>query len=233
MEKAGEPKLVNTWKPVTSEWEGTETPAVVIMGTTEVESRLTLAAACKPSARKARTPLLIAVYAGYCFLRSAGLLAGLCILLYAPESDWAKLIYAETVPTVERLIYPDPVVQMMQAPETSFDQEEADLARRRAMRLIPEVFLLLAVPYSVSGVMWLQRSKMARMLTMLTGGFSAASAALNWCLSRFVYSDLVAPFSSHTGGLDLILPGILLNLFVSLYLAYSPAVIEAFRDGED
>ena len=232
METLGEPKLVNTWKPVTSEWQGADTPAVEVKGTPELESQLTQAAACKLRSRDARTPLLIMVYAGYCFLRSALLLAGLWMVVYAPDSEATKSIYAVMVPTIERISLPEPLVQRMQAPESSFEQQQADAARERAVRAIPGVFLLLSIPYAVSGVMWLLRSKNARMWTMWSAGFSAASGAMNWFFARYTYSDL-APLSGHSNRVDLVLPGILLNLFICLYLAYSPSVIEAFRDGED
>jgi fumarate reductase subunit D len=81
--------------------------------------------------------------------------------------------------------------------------------------------------------MWLLRSKMARFWTLWSAGFSALSATVSWLILTFVYPHGAKLSSAHTAGPDLLLPGILLNLFVFLYLAYSPSILEAFRVGED
>jgi hypothetical protein len=234
VEPGKEPQLVNTWKPVTSEWHGTETPAVEVKGTPELEEKVAMAAACKQLGRsEPRTPLLIKVYAAYCFLRSGILLTGLCLVLGAPESEITKSIYAAMVPTMERVLYHGPVYQQsVDLPESDFMREQREAARQAAVRSIPGVLVILGLPYAVSGVMWVLRSQRARMFTMMSAGFSAASAAMNWSFSKTVYSDLPAPLTMYSGRQDLLLPGILLNLFVFLYLAYSPAVLEAYRVGE-
>jgi hypothetical protein len=233
MESSKEPMLVNTWKPVTSEWHGTETPAVKVEGTPELEQQVAMAGACKQLGRaEPRTPLLIKVYAAYCFLRSGILLTGLCLVLGAPESEITKSIYAAMIPTMERVLYRPVYQQSPDMPESDFIREQREAARQAAVRSIPGVLVILGLPYAVSGVMWVLRSQRARLFTMMSAGFSAASAAMNWSFSKTVYSDLPGPLSMYSSRQDLLLPGILLNLFVFLYLAYSPAVLEAYRVGE-
>jgi hypothetical protein len=228
-----EPKLVNIWKPVTGEWHETEIPAVEVKKTPDPGFQVAMAAAVRPRRRSARTPLLIAVYAAYCFLRSAATLAGLWVVEYAPDSEAAKSIYAATVPSIERIFYSEEMLNEMRASESRFDREEAEKTRENAVKLVPEYLMLQTVPFALSGVAWLLRSKKARMLTMLSAGYSAVTAAMNFVIARFVYADLFSTFSQHSSRIDLVIPGILLNLFIFLYLAYSPSVIEAYRDGED
>ena len=232
MEKPGEPKLVNTWKPVTAEWKETEAPAVEVKATPEIEAQLANVAVAMRSSRDAGIPFLIIVYAGYCFLRTILMLSACYLVVYEPDSSTSKLIYAVTIPAGERLHYPAPVVERFQNPESSFDKEEAQEAYERAVRIIPAFFLVLGLPYAVSGVFWLMRNQNARLFTMFSAGCSAASGVINWYESRAVFSEMGLPLSVTTTRGAILLPSILLNLFICLYLAYSPAVIEAFRDGE-
>lgn len=232
MEKPGEPKLVNTWKPVTAEWKETETPAVEFRSTPEIEAQLANVAVPMRSSRDAGLPFLIVAYAGYCFLRAILMLCACYMVVYEPDAPTSKLIYAVTIPTVERLHYPDPVVERFQNPESSFDKEEAQEAYDRAVRILPAFFLVLGLPYAVSGVFWLMRSQNARWFTMFSAGCSAASGIINWYESRAVFAEMGLPLSVTTTREAVLLPSILLNVFICLYLAYSPSVIEAFRDGE-
>jgi len=232
MEKPGEPQLVNTWKPVTSEWKETETPPVEIEAAPEIESQLANVAVSMRSSRDAGLPFLILVYAGYCFLRTILMLSACYMVVYEQDSSTTKLIYALTIPTVERLSYPAPVVERFQNPESSFDQEEAQVAHDRALRVIPVFFLVLGIPYAIAGVKWLMRSQNARWFTMFGAFCSAASGVINWFQTRAVYAELGLPLSVTSAREAILLPSILLNVFVCLYLAYSPSVIEAFRDGE-
>lgn len=232
MENPREPQLVNTWKPVTGEWRDTDAPSVETRTTPQIEEQLINVDVCKHSSRHAGLPFLIVVYAGYCFLRTILMLTAFYMVCYEPDSSVTKLIYAVTIPAVERLSYPAPVVQRFQNPESSFDQEEAQVAREHAIGLIPGFFLVLGLPYAVSGVFWLMRSQNARWFTMFAAGCSAASGAINWFETRAVVAELGLPLSVTTAREAVLLPSILINLFVCLYLAYSPSVIEAFRDGE-
>ena len=232
MEKPGEPKLVNTWKPVTSEWRETEAPPVQPIATPEVERQIANVAVCRHSSRDAGLPFLIVVYAGYCFLRTVIMLLAFYMVVYEQDSSATRMIYAVTIPTVERLSYPAPVVERFQNPESDFDREEAQEAHDRALRIIPSFFLVLGLPYAVSGVFWLMRSQNARWFTMFSAGCSAASGIISWYESRAVFQELGLPMSVMTALEAVLLPSILLNLFICLYLAYSPSVIEAFRDGE-
>jgi len=232
MENPGEPKLVNTWKPVTSEWASTEAPAVETKTTPEIEAQLANVAVKMRSSRDARLPFLIVVYASYCFLRTFLMLCAFYMVVYEQDSSTTKLIYAMTIPSVERLSYPAPVVERFQNPESDFDREEAQVAHERAMNLLPSFFLVLGLPYAISGVFWLMRSQNARWFTMFGAFCSAASGVINWYESRAVFSYLGLPVSVSTAREAILLPSILLNIFVCLYLAYSPSVIEAFRDGE-
>ena len=232
MEKSAEPQLVNTWKPVTGEWLDTAPPPVESRGTLEVESQIATAAACTRSSRNTGTPVLILVYAGYCFLRTIAMLTAFYLVIYAQDAPVTKLIDAITIPTIERFAYPGPIVDRFQAPETPFDQEQGQIAHDRAVRALPAYFLALGIPYAVSGVTWLLRNKNARMFTMFSAGCSALSGAVNWFESRAIYTELGLPQSFTSARDSVLLPAILLNLFVFLYLAYSPAVLEAFRVGE-
>jgi hypothetical protein len=76
------------------------------------------------------------------------------------------------------------------------------------------------------------RSQNARWFTMFGAFCSAASGVINWFQTRAVYAELGLPLSVTSAREAILLPSILLNVFVCLYLAYSPSVIEAFRDGE-
>jgi hypothetical protein len=232
VEKPGEPKLVNTWKPVTSEWREAEAPPIAPLATPEVERELANLAVCKHSSRDAGLPFLIMVYAGYCFLRTIIMLLAFYTVVYEQDSSTAKLIYAVTIPSVERLNYPAPVVERFQNPQSDFDREESQIAHERALRIIPGFFLVLGLPYAVSGVFWLMRSQNARWITMFSAGCSAATGILNLYESRAVFQELDLPMSMTTAREAVLLPSILLNVFICLYLAYSPSVIEAFRDGE-
>lgn len=232
MEKPGEPKLVNIWKPVTAEWKETEAPPVQAQSTPEIEAQLANVAVRMRSSRDAGLPFLIIVYAGYCFLRTILMLCACYMVVYEPDTPTSKLIDAVTIPTVERLHYPAPVVERFQNPQSSFDKQEAQEAYDRAVRIIPAFFLVLGLPYAVSGVFWLMRSQNARWFTMISAFSSAASGVINWYESRAVFSEMGLPLSVTTTREAILLPSILLNVFICLYLAYSPSVIEAFRDGE-
>jgi hypothetical protein len=232
VEKPGEPKFVNTWKPVTAEWREAEAPAIDVKTTSEIEAQLANVAVPMRSSRNARLPFLIVVYAGYCFLRTFIVLCAFYMVVYEQDAPLTKLIYAVTIPAVERLHYPAPVVERFQSPQDPFEQEEAQIAHERAVRIIPVFFLVLGLPYAVSGVFWLMRSQNARIFTMFSAGCSAAASIINWYESRAVLSELGLPLSVSTTREAVLIPSILLNLFICLYLAYSPSVIEAFRDGE-
>jgi len=122
VEKPGEPKLVNTWKPVTSEWRETEAPPVQPIATPEVERQIANVAVCRHSSRDAGLPFLIVVYAGYCFLRTVIMLLAFYMVVYEQDSSATRMIYAVTIPTVERLSYPAPVVERFQNPESHHSQ---------------------------------------------------------------------------------------------------------------
>lgn len=232
MEKDRSPQVVNTWKPVTGEWKESGTSSPDASRIAAVESSIAAADVVPHGARNPRAQTLISLYSFYCILSALSFLVCVFSMSSFPGSEVSKSIYAGTLPAIERIFNPASDLEAMQSAHTLLEQQQADEAHQQAIRVLPNFFLAWALFYLIAAVMWKMRNTSAGLVTMLCTGFSAAAGLWGWCLARFAFPGLLSPFDIHSSRADLLLPIVVLNGAVCLYLAFSPSVLKAVRDSE-
>jgi hypothetical protein len=173
-------------------------------------------------APKVEVPLLITLFAWYCFLRSSMFLVFALIVGIAPDSTTAQFVGSHFNPV------PPP--------------RPTEYGMHSSASLIPAippepVFYALAILYGIIGWRWITRDWRARWGAMFISGATAAKIAIDWMADRAAGSPTwgaVPGDALTTGGSPFhgqaIAFAILWNLAICCYLAFYPGMTEAFKE---
>ncbi len=173
-------------------------------------------------ARKVEVPLLITLFAWYCFVRSALFLVFALIVGIAPDSSTGQFVAGHFNPV------PPP-----RPPAYGMHYSTSVIPA-----IPPEpVFYVLAILYGLIGWRWITRDWRARWGAMFVSGATAAKIAIDWMADRAAGSptggsmpgDPMATAGSAFHG-QAIAFAILWNLAICSYLAFYPGMSEAFKE---
>lgn len=162
-------------------------------------------------APKVEVPLLITLFAWYCFVRSGTFVVFALIVGIAPDSPTAQFIASHFNPV------PPP-----RPPEYGMHHSTSLLPA-----IPPEpVFYGLAILYAMVGWRWIRRDWRARWAAMFFSGATAAKLAINWIADRAAGSAS-PPIPTQDQAIAVV---IVWNVLVCCYLAFYPGMSEAFKE---
>ncbi len=160
---------------------------------------------------KAEVPLLITLFAWYCFLRAGILVVFALIVGIAPESALAQLVANHFNPMPP----PQPPAFAVHHPISM------------APTIPPEaVFYGFAILYAIVGWRWLARDWRARWAAMFISGATAAKIVVDWIADRAAGNPAPMSPAQNQG----ILLAIVWNVLICCYLAFYPGMKEAFKE---
>jgi len=154
-------------------------------------------------------PLLITLFAWYCFLRAAAFVVFALIVGIAPESATAQFVAAHFNPIPP----PRPPIYAPHGPVAPSIPPEA-------------AFYGLAILYAVVGWRWFTRDWRARWAAMFISGATAAKIAVDLMADRATGDP--TPMSPAQN--QAILLAIVWNVLICCYLAFYPGMKEAFKE---
>ena len=162
-------------------------------------------------APKVEVPLLITLFAWYCFLRAALFVIFALMVGLAPDSVAAQFVASHFNPV------PPP-----RPPEYGMHYSTSLIPA-----IPPEpVFYALAILYALIGWRWISRDWRARWGAMFASGATAAKIAIDWMADRAAGDPTpLSPMQNQAIAL-----AIVWNVLICCYLAFYPGMREAFKE---